>query len=243
MCTQACKDFQKLEAEVRRLRRTLFGVVACAGVLVFSGAQKEPAARKTNDAPIPNEISAHSLHIKSKSGKTLAWLGETDDATSFGLFDGRTTSRDGGDILRANLYAAKNGEAGISLTDREGRMRTRLSLDEKGHPEVWFTNESGHDIFQIGELEKGGIGLSLNNSDGTESIELATQGDGSAALEIHAKDHDGAILVSVTPDGKPVIGAKDRKSTVRANIGLAEDGAPFVLIFDKEGKLIFRYPN
>jgi hypothetical protein len=88
----------------------------------------------------------------------------------------------------------------------------------------------------------GSGGLAFLDREGKARCSLDSWGEDSK-LEIREKGGDVQALVVVEKDGSAGVRVSDSQGRLRAEIGVRANGDPALVLYDKEGKPVFRAPQ
>lgn len=226
------------------------------GVPVF--AQKIPRPAKT--------VRAEKFVVVNKDGQPRIWLGPLgllipntkdgqpgaafgvtpDGAVGLEFYGGK------GEKSRIKLALSPDGAPSVILSDKGGNRRAVLSLGVNEEPGLSFLDKDGNPSVMLFAIN-GASQLSLQHKKGIPGILMSSLPRGEAVLSISGSREKGRIDVNILADGTPSLQLYDKDGNERAVLGQTElevrrtgstekRSASSLVLFDKEGKVLWRAP-
>lgn len=114
----------------------------------------------------------------------------------------------------------------FELVDSKGKLRGVAWTSGRGAL-LALHGGGGEAGVRLAAVKTGDLGLSLFDEDGKPRATLNVNTDGRPVLDLN---------------GSPVVGLSDRNGQLRATLKVDRDGSPGLVLFHKDGKVIWQAP-
>ena len=95
---------------------------------------------------------------------------------------------------------------------------------------------------QLSVSPDGGTRVDLNDTDGSSRVVIGANPKGAVSMSVIGRDGLGEATLLVWGDASPGLYMYDSTHTKRAELLVAEDGAPRIVFFDEAGNTIWSAP-
>ncbi len=144
--------------------------------------------------------------------------------------------------VRAALGTSKEGHIGLGIFDDDGNLRAALHLPPDGSARLSLGDGNGVERAMLGVEPDGSPVLHLGDETGKVRV-LGHCDDGGSALTLFdAAGKPRAFLNTDTDDGTPALILLDEGGEVRTTVTLGPTGRPEILLYDKEGTIMWKAP-
>lgn len=269
------KRLEKVESQNRRLKWAggLVLVVLCAVVLMGQASPKKRI------------VEAEQFILRDVDGNMRAFLSLVEDSPSLVLHDKHGNPvvllgvfQDGSPSLAffdkqhnpCAVLSVSDGSPSLTLRDKDGKIRAKLSLFDDGSPSLALRDKDGKTRAELSTFGDGLPLLVLYDRHGKSRASLGVREDGTSGIEA-----EGFILRDTHGRGRVLLGVMkgkwglylfDLEEKLRASLLVGEEdrtwvsalslvadgetrgmfgivnGRPQLAILDREGKVIFRAP-
>lgn len=235
------RDFQAsreqssyLQSELTRLRVIVLGLI----VAVFAGLTYGILLQTPGMGLWlrPKTLVAQRLAFLDQNSKVRCTLGVNDDGgtgLSFRSPDGTT---------RAGFLTDKDGQPSLAFTDKAGKLRSLMSLDERG-PKLAFFDEQDHERVAVTSGGHGFPGITLSDKDGRTRARLFVAGTKDthySVLSFNDKGGQTRMMFTLDDEGRPSFNFYDRGGERYGSLYIEENRKrPLLYLVNREGRLLW----
>lgn len=223
---------ERLERQHRRRGRVgAAALVVTAAAILLAGRGLFPWRRPGDEPPRRTErvVEAERFVLRDLAGAIQAELAvEPHGSASLSLFD-----RDGNRRVRLSAW-------GFYLADPGGKERASLRLipgvlsSDASVPVLHLADAEGKPRTTLMVLPDGSSRLLLSDREGKGGASMLTEADGAARLAVFDRDGRNAAWLGTLPDGSPSLFMTDQAEQATVMMGVAADGAPHLVFADKD---------
>jgi hypothetical protein len=140
---------------------------------------------------------------------------------------------------RISMQVAEHGVADIALADAQGRNRAKIRVTPQGGAAIGFYDADGANRLMVGLTDENSPGIAMYSGKGRQLMAMAAKGDGEMALTLYDPNTGLARAgLGLAPDGSPAFVMFDKKGAAREEMSLGKHDEQNVAVVDQTGKTI-----
>ena len=137
---------------------------------------------------------------------------------------------------RARLGILENGEAGMTIGNKEKTASVSIALDRFGGPRITLMNGKGEELFALGIMKDKHPVLVMSDEQGTRRLVMIVGSGGAVTIELNDTKQKGRCTIALAETGEPKILLKDNQERVRASLTLLDSGTVALDLWDRNGR-------
>lgn len=232
----------RLEREIRRLRRSLLGLAA-----VFCGAA---AAAFVAGDESRETLRAQRIEIVDAEGRPLGLIGSAEGKAALAFLDreGRTIVSLGADDFGNGrlLLSKETGETAVTAgTGRDGRPAVgvvgpdgpvaALAVDSAGHGNLSVRAREVGGLVNVGIDASGNGTVQVSGAKGAMAAAFGADGAGGGRVSLFAPKGEGAAQLRIDPNGSGQLLLQNKKGALVCIAGAEANGHGTLLLRSAKG--------